>query len=156
MNKFFWPALLALFWTTQAVAADITIKDPWARATAPEQDSATVSMHITSRKDARLVAVSSPVADHVEIHTMSHDDGMMMMREIESLDLKANQEVALGGEGYHLMLMGLKQQLKEGAVVPLTLTFRLGSQHKETLHIKAPVRSLTSMGEHDSHMHHAE
>lgn len=156
MNKFFWTALLALFWTTQAVAADITVKDAWARATAPEQDSATVSMHITSRKDASLVAVSSPVADHVEIHTMTHDDGMMMMREIDSLDLKANQEVVLGGEGYHLMLIGLKQQLKEGAVVPLTLIFQAGTQHKETIHIKAPVRSLTDTGEHGSHMHHQE
>ncbi len=156
MSKFFWSALLSLFWVSQAMAGDIAITDAWARATAPEQDSATVSMHIISRKDASLVAVSSPVADHVEIHTMSHDEGMMIMREIETLDLPANQEVVLGGEGYHLMLMGLKQQLKAGTVVPLTLTFQSGAQHKESLHIKATVRSLTSTGEHGGHMHHPD
>jgi copper(I)-binding protein len=62
--------------------------------------------------------------------------------------------VSFDPNGYHVMLMGLTGQLKEGDSVPLTLTVENAKGEKETIEVKAPVRALTNMGGHDhSKMH---
>lgn len=135
----------------QAVAGEVTVTGASVRATAPGQDSAAVSMRITARKDARLIAVSSPAAERVEIHIMKHENGMMKMREVDELALPASQEVVLGA-GSHLMLVGLKQPLKAGGRVPLTLTVEYSADHRETVSTLADVRP--SGGAHDMHDMH--
>ena len=45
---------------------------------------------------------------------------------------------------YHVMLMDLKQPLKEGESVPVTLTFRDASGKKTSVEVAAPVRALTT------------
>lgn len=131
-------------------AEDVTVSGAWVRATAPGQDSAAVALTITSAHDARLVAVDSPVAEHSEIHTMKHESGMMMMRQVDSLALPAGRPVSLGA-GDHLMLVGLKQPLKAGDSVPLKLTVESG-KHKEIVAVSAEVR--TSAPGHDMHDMH--
>ena len=108
----------ALLCAAQAWAGEAAVTGAWARATPPGQDSAAVSLRISVHQDARLVAVSSPAADRVEIHIMKHENGMMMMRQVDDLALPANREVALGS-GSHLMLVGLKQPLKAGERISL-------------------------------------
>lgn len=131
-----------------AFAADgVTVSGAWVRATAPGQDSAAVALTITSAHDARLVAVDSPVAEHSEIHTMKHENGMMMMRQVDGLALPAGQAVSLGA-GDHLMLVGLKHPLKTGDSVPLKLTVEAG-KHKETVEVSAEVRMTAPA--HDMH-----
>ena len=50
--------------------------------------------------------------------------GVMRMREIDGIALAPNARVAMRpGSGMHLMLMGLKAPLKEGARFPMTLEF---------------------------------
>jgi copper(I)-binding protein len=152
--------VLALF-ATGVIAGEPTVTGAWAKATAPGQDSASVYLHISVRKDARLVAVGSPAAKHVEIHVMKHESGMMMMRQAEDLALPANKEVVLGS-GSHLMLVGLKQPLKPGDRIQLALTVEYADKHRETITVTAEVRPLTSshdmqdmhdMGEHDMGSH---
>jgi copper(I)-binding protein len=46
--------------------------------------------------------------------------------------------------GYHVMLMELKQPLKEGETVPVTLTFEDKAGKKQTVEVKAPVKALTA------------
>jgi copper(I)-binding protein len=46
--------------------------------------------------------------------------------------------------GYHVMLMELKQPLKEGETVPVTLTFEDKAGKRQTVEVKAPVRALTA------------
>jgi copper(I)-binding protein len=130
----------------------VTVSGAWARATVPGQDSASVALHITSQKDANIVAVNSAAATNVEIHSMTEEDGMMKMRALDDFPLKARQETALGSNGNHLMLIGLKKPLAVGDSVPLTLTLQFADKHKEKVEVKAEVRPLTEG--RDEHMHH--
>ena len=78
-------------------------------------------MHVQSATPARLVGVSSPVATMGELHKMEMTDSMMKMAQVDSIDLPAGKGVNLASGGYHIMLTGLKKQLKEGDAVTLTL-----------------------------------
>lgn len=154
MNKYVWVGLAACLSISQAAAGEVTVSRAWARATAPGQDTGVVSLHITSQKDASIVAVSSTASNSAEIHSMVHEDGMMKMRALDSLALKAKQEVALGDDGNHLMLIGLKKPLKAGERVALILTVQFADKRKEKVEVKAEIKPLTeSHGEH-MHMHH--
>lgn len=154
MNKYLCAGLAACLWVSQAVAGEVKVSAAWARATAPGQDTGVVSLHITSQKDASIIAVSSAASSSAEIHSMVHEDGMMKMRALDSLALKAKQEVALGDDGNHLMLIGLKQPLKAGDSVALTLTVQFADKHKEKVEVKAEIKPLTESHDEHMHMHH--
>lgn len=144
MKKF---ALAALVCALPLVAsAETTVADPWVRATVPQQKASGAFMRLTSDVDARLLAAASPVADAVEIHEMTMQDHVMKMHPIGALDLPAGKAVELKPGGYHVMLLGLKAQLKEGDSVPLTLTIENRDGSRQTLEVKAPVRPLGAAG----------
>jgi copper(I)-binding protein len=124
--------------------AQVTVADAWVRGTAPGQKATGAFMKITSSTDAILVSAASPVAAVVEVHEMTHEGGMMRMRAISELKLPAGKAVELRPGSYHVMLMDLKQPLKEGESVPVTLTYRDASGKKNSLEVMAPVRALTA------------
>jgi copper(I)-binding protein len=104
----------------------IRISQPHARATVPQQPSgaAYLSLENAGKTPDRLLALSSPAARSVEIHTMSMDGDVMRMREIGQLELPPSSTVTMQpGHGYHLMLTGLARPLKAGDSFPLTLVF---------------------------------
>lgn len=140
-----WMGVAALLLATQVNASEIKISDAWARATAPGQENGSVGVIITSAKDARLIAVSTKLAESSEIHTMIMDDGVMKMRQLEYLDLPANQAVKLGPGGEHLMLFGLKHALKAGNKVPLIITVQFPDKSTETINFNAAIRPLTAV-----------
>ena len=114
--------LAALICTAFPVLAQVTVKDPWVRATVPQQMATGAFMQITSVQDARLVEVRSPVAGVVEVHEMTMDKDVMKMRALgNGLELPAGKTVELKPGGYHVMLMDLKQQMKAGDTVSVTL-----------------------------------
>jgi copper(I)-binding protein len=102
-------------------------------------------MQITSAQDARLVEVKSPVAGIVEIHEMAMDKDVMKMRALPNgLDLPAGKTVELKSGGYHVMLMDLKRQMKEGDSVPMTLVVEGKDKKRTTIEVKAPVKPLAT------------
>ena len=142
--------LLAAF----PVMAQVTVKDPWVRATVSQQKTTGAFMQITSAQDARLVEARSPVAGVVEVHEMTMEKDVMRMRAIKGLDLPAGKSVELKPGGYHVMLMDLKQQMKKGDVVPITLKIEGADKKVQTLEIKAEVRDLATPATQDkSHGH---
>jgi copper(I)-binding protein len=143
LSKYFLAGLGIFLYVSQAVAGEISVSDAWARATAPGQDSAVVGLHITSQKEASIISVSSTAAKTVEIHSMTHENGMMKMRALDAFPLKARQEVALGSDGNHVMLVGLKKPLNEGDSVQLTLTLQFADKHIEKIELKAVVKPMT-------------
>lgn len=153
MIKAGWMGLGALLVTVQCMAGEVMVSDVWSRATAPGQEATVVGLRITSQKEARMVAVSSPVAE-AQMHSMVHENGMMKMRKLDSLALPARQEVLLGAGGDHLMLVGLKKPIKAGEIVPLTLTVEFADKRVEKVEIKAEVKPLTHVREMHEHMHH--
>lgn len=127
-----------------AAFAQVSIKDPWVRGTVPGQKATGAFMQITSGADTSLVAVTSPVAKVVEIHTMTHEGGVMKMRAVDAVSVPAGKPVELSPGGFHVMLMDLGQPLKEGEKVPLTLTFADKSGKKTTQDVTATVRALNT------------
>ena len=124
--------------------AEVTVKDSWVRGTTPAQKATGAFMEITSSEAAALLTASSPVAGVVEIHTMKMEDGVMKMRALPKLDLPAGKAVKLAPGGNHVMLMDLKQQMKKGDVVPITLKIEGKDKKVQMLEIKAEVRDLAA------------
>jgi copper(I)-binding protein len=143
---------------SQVAFAQVTVKDAWVRATVPQQKATGAFMQITSPTDAKLVEARSPAAGVVEIHEMKMDNNVMKMRAVENLALPAGKPVELKPGGYHVMLMDLKAQVKEGDTVPLTLVFEGKDKKRETVEVKAAAKSLTGAApkgemKHDAHKH---
>jgi len=144
-------ALCAAFLLPATVHAQVTIKDPWVRATVANQKATGAFMQISVPADARLVEARADVAGVVEIHEMTMDGNVMKMRAIPGITLPAGKPVELKPGGYHVMLMELKQQLKEGDTVPLTLVVEHAGQKRETIELKAPVRPLGTASQPHKH-----
>jgi len=141
-------ATLALCAT--AASAQTTVKDAWVRATVAQQKASGAFMQITSAQGGKLISVQSPVAGVAEVHEMAMDGNVMRMRALPAgLDLPAGKPVELKAGGLHVMLMDLKRPLKDGDSVPLTLVVEGRDGQRETLEVKALVKSLApAAGEH--------
>jgi len=122
--------------------AQTTVKEAWVRGTVASQKSTGAYAQITSSAGGRLVAVSSPLAGVAEIHEMAMDGNVMRMRLLPSLELPAGKTVELKPGGYHVMLLELKQELKAGETVPLTLVVEGADGKRENIDIKATVKAL--------------
>ena len=135
-------AMTLFAWSAQA---QVTVKDAWVRATVPQQHSSGVFLQIASVGDARLVQVTSPLAEVAELHQMKMDGDIMRMSAVTGIDLPAGKTVALSSGGYHIMMLGLKQQLKAGDSVPLTLVVETADHKREIVQVNAAVRAAGTM-----------
>lgn len=122
-------------------AAQTTVKDAWVRGTVPQQKATGMFATVTSAQGGKLVAASSPAAGVVEVHEMSMEGTTMKMRAVPSLALPAGKPVELKPGGYHVMLMDLKQQLKDGDTVDVTLVVEGASGQRENVALKVPVKA---------------
>ena len=135
-------AALALLLAAAGAQAQTTVKDPWVRGTVAQQKATGMFAQITSASGGKVLSASSPVAGVVEIHEMVMEGSTMRMRAVPALELPAGQAVELKPGGYHVMLMDLKQQMKPGDIVSVTLVIEGKDGKRETLEVKAPVRPL--------------
>jgi periplasmic copper chaperone A len=141
-------AVLLSLATPMAAQAQTTVKDAWVRGTVSTQKATGLFAQITSASGGRLVSASTPVAGIVEIHEMAMDGNVMKMRAVPGLDLPAGKAVDLKPGGYHVMLMDLKQGLKEGDTVVVTLVVEGKDGKRESVDIKAPVKALAAPHKH--------
>ncbi|MFS2002007.1 copper chaperone PCu(A)C [Duganella sp. CT11-25] len=128
--------------------AQVTVGEPWVRATVAQQKATGAFMTLTSTQGASLVGASSPAAGVVEVHEMKMVDDVMRMRQIAVLELPAGKPVALSPGGYHLMLLELKQPLKDGDKVPLTLEIEDAQKVRSKIVVEAPVKPLNAAAMH--------
>jgi copper(I)-binding protein len=151
MKRFTLSMSLAL--ASLASIAQVTVSEPWVRATVPQQKATGAFMKLQSAQDAKLISAKSVVAGVVEVHEMAMDAGVMKMRAVEGLALPMGKAVDLKPGGYHVMLMDLKSQLKEGDAVPLTLTFETKDGKRQTMEVKATARNMSTPAQssHDAH-----
>ncbi len=141
----------ALAQSPAAQVGPVGVSEPWARATATGQanGAAYVTLSTTGTEPDRLTSVSSPAATTAELHTHLMDNGVMRMREVEGgIEVAPGSPTVLKPGGLHIMLMGLKEPLKQGASVPLTLTFEKAGQ----VTVQAPVLAAGARGP-DAHAH---
>ena len=142
MKRFTLSMSLAL--ASLASIAQVTVSEPWVRATVPQQKATGAFMKLQSAQDAKLISAKSAVAGVVEVHEMAMDAGVMKMRAVDGLALPMGKAVDLKPGGYHVMLMDLKSQLKDGDAVPLTLTFETKDGKRQTMEVKATARNMSA------------
>jgi len=142
MNRSLSVVLAALAFAGLA-QAQVTVGEPWVRGTVAGQKATGAFMTLTSATEAKLMSATSPVAGVVEIHEMSMDGGVMRMGAVKGgLPLPAGKAVELKPGGYHVMLMDLKQPVKAGETVPLSLVFEGADKKPLTVEVKATVKPL--------------
>jgi len=149
-------AALALAATPVLAQNGAHVRDAWVRATVPQQKATGAFMTLDTTIDSKLVSATSTVSDHVEIHEMVMENDIMRMRQVPSIALPAGQAVELKPGGYHIMLLDLKQQIRAGDQVPLTLVFEHSDGRQERIDVQAPVRPLSGKpaGQHrHAHAH---
>ncbi len=120
-------ALLVTPTILQASPQAINIENPWARETVEGQAAGGGFMTIVNNGHSadQLDSASSPASRDVQIHTMSMDGGVMRMRQItDGVPVPAKGRVEFKPHSLHIMFIGLKEPLRRGAAVPVTLNFR--------------------------------
>lgn len=86
----------------------------------------------------KLLKVESNVAQMAQIHRSEMDmNGVSSMHEVDGVEIPAGGIAELKPGSYHVMLMGLTRNLKEGDMVTFTLTF----QNAGKVIIEAPVKT---------------
>ncbi len=130
-----------------------TVQAGWARPTVAGQAAGGgfISLKGAAAAD-RLVSVTSPVANTVELHTMEMDGNVMRMRQVPGIDVPAGETVALKPGGNHLMFMGLKQPLKAGEKFPVTLRFEKAGEVRTEMTVSMQPPGGNSATTHD-HKH---
>ena len=106
-----------------------------------------LTIHNTSNSDTKLIAVSSSIAEKIEIHKMSIDNDIMKMRPLkDGLIIPANSTAYLKPGDSHLMFFGLKKQMTPMETYVINLTFKnLGT---------IAVHALVKPSENDEKLNH--
>lgn len=138
-------------------ADGVSVVDPYVRMVPPGAKATAAFMVLknTGDKDARLVKAESGAAKVVELHNHINEGGVMKMRQVQAIDIKAKGEAALQPGGYHVMLINPTAPLKEGDKVALTLGFADGSSRSVEAVVKkpaaAPAPAAMDHGHHHKH-----
>ena len=136
-----------------AGAADsVTVQDPYVRLAPPNAPATGAFMVIRNGgdKDVKVVSASNPASKVTELHTHLNEGGVMKMRPVPAIEVKAKGEAVLKPGGLHVMLIDLKAPMKEGDVVPITLGFDDGSSKQVDAKVVRPTAAATPM----DHKHH--
>ena len=116
------------------------MEQPWARASLSGVRNAIVFGTLVNDGPAALSIVggSTPVASRVEFHVHAMNGDVMTMKQLEAIDLKPGEQAKLQPGGLHIMLIDLKQALKQGESFPLTLVARDGTALKIDVRVTSP------------------
>jgi periplasmic copper chaperone A len=115
------------------------IRDAWISEAPPvaKNNAAYVVLENGSARDA-LLSVETPAAAKAEMHEMSMAGGIMRMQRLPLINLAPAQKLTFAPGGRHIMLIDMKQPLKAGAKVPLTLVFRKAGRITVAAEVRTP------------------
>lgn len=125
----------------------IEIFDPWVRAAAMNPDAgdtpgggavtgAFMFIKNTNSQADMLLSASSEAAADVQIHETTMSGGVMSMAEVTGVEIPAGDMAELQPGGYHIMLIGLEQELKAGDSITIVLGFKNAGE----ITVQVPVR----------------
>ncbi len=116
---------------------EIQIKNPWVRFL-PGKMSTGAFMDIENKtnKEKILIGASSNVAHVVELHDHIHINGVMKMTKIESIKIHPEKTTTLKPGGLHVMLINLKEPLKEHSKIKINLEFADGTKEAVEAEVK--------------------
>ena len=118
----------------------VAIMNAWVREADPaaKANAGYMTLINTAPEELQLVAMESDAFETVEMHEMAVVNGMMKMRELESLMIPPNGQVQFSPGGQHLMMHSPKDFLTAGQSVEVTLLF--GSGQRQTVMVKVAAR----------------
>ncbi len=137
----------------QVSADDVTVEQPWARASAGNASTAAAYVTLVGgTQPDRLVGVTTDAATTAEVHESITDNGVMKMRPVTGgLEIKPGQTVELKPQSFHIMMMGGKQPIEQGKPFKASLTFEKAGSVDVEFAVQ-PVGSPGPAAAHD-HMH---
>jgi len=129
-------SILFLFLQT---GAKITVENQWIRSAGKGMNTAFFAdvKNMSSNADT-LYKVASPLAKLVQVHETFEENGMMGMREAGSLEIKPGGTLKLKPRSFHVMLIGLKKELKKDQIGEVTLFFK----HAGAIKVQAKVKNI--------------
>ena len=132
---------MALSWSVFA-QAQLSFNDAYVRGLPPGQPNTAAFMRILngSSRAIRIDDVSTPIAAKAEFHAHIHKDGMMKMEAVKSITIPATGFFALKPGGYHLMLMGLREPLRDGDKVMVEFTTDEGDSFDVELEVRSVMK----------------
>lgn len=128
-----------------ASASSVMVMNAFARASATptaQTGAAYVSLMNHADDGDRLVSVSTPVAAMAHLHKSEIVDGVMKMEPVEGLELPGHGMLEMKPGGFHIMMMGLKQPLKKGEEIEITLHFEKAGD----VTVQVPVGGVADSG----------
>ncbi|MEE4659861.1 MAG: copper chaperone PCu(A)C [Halieaceae bacterium] len=116
-------SFLSPAWSAEVVEA-------WMRAMPPGQPTAAAYLLLRNDSTAarRVVGARSGQAQRVEFHESVETAGRWRMRQLDSLTVPAQGELAMQPGGVHLMLFDVERSLQEGDSLDLVLEMDNGAE----------------------------
>ncbi|MEM9989746.1 MAG: copper chaperone PCu(A)C, partial [Pseudomonadota bacterium] len=93
---------------------------------------------LTAAEADALISATTDMAETMELHTMTMNNGVMSMRPVSEIELPAGTPVELKPGGLHLMLMNPKDELASLDEVDITLNFENAAPVVVTLPVRQP------------------
>jgi copper(I)-binding protein len=118
----------------------IEVRSAWARP-ASQGDNGAVYFVIRSSEPDEITGVSSAVAEAAEMHESMMNGDVMEMNHLESVPLGAGEEVKFEPGGLHIMLVNLKEDLKTGDDIEISLHFK----NYQDILLHVPVQDTPAM-----------
>jgi hypothetical protein len=134
--------LLALSANAWAGPNDVMVDKVWVGESVPGQDTATLELNITTVKAATLLAVSSPAAARVEIHSVTRRSGKMQAHVVDHLRLPAHRTTTFGSHQLFLVMAGLKQELNVDDRIPVSIVVEYANKRRQTIAVEATVKRM--------------
>lgn len=121
-----------------AKLADIGVIHPWSRGAARvgEQYAIYASFANSGRVLDRLIAVETPLAQEAVMKELDTSSGIVRPRELDELDIPGNSRVSLRPGVQQITLVGLRQPLEPGAVIPVTFVFSRAGRVKARVQVE--------------------
>src|SRR5258708_893141 len=126
-----------------SAANPIVVEQPWARATPGGEKTGAAYMTLINngRSVDRLLGATTPLADKVQFHKETEDNGVSRMRQVQSMELEPAAKIIFKPGELHMMIVGLKQPLTEGKTFPLTLQFEKAGN----IEVTVPIEKIGAM-----------
>ncbi|MEM7210093.1 MAG: copper chaperone PCu(A)C [Pseudomonadota bacterium] len=143
MRRAFFLSLFLVVFSSPAVSVsadnspDIEIENAWARALPAVAVNGAAYMQIrnTGASDT-LLGASSAIANSVEVHNHIHENGVMKMVHLDTLEIASDSTVNFKPGGLHIMLLGLNEPLTVGKKFTLNLEFEKSGEQTITVEVR--------------------
>lgn len=115
----------------------------------PGQSTAVAFLTVDNKGTTdRLLGISSPISDRIELHTHTMEDGIMKMRQTDGIDLPKGRTVKLEPGGLHVMIFNADMTI--GTETTMTLDYETGEDVTLVVPI-VPRGTNVKSGDHSGH-----